>query len=382
MGKICLAARDGDINTLRHFLQHDIASVPYGKLHLLTLCAAVGGSLSCLRLLHKHGVPWHPLTSAVAAAFSTRCLKFVHEHGAPWHMTTTKVAVKYGSLSTVRFCHEHGAKWHPKTLKTAARSSFACLKYAHKHGAKWQIGDTSAAARSKDLQSLTYCHQHGAPWDAMTTTHAAEKGALKCLVYAYKNGAPWHTSTAYVASRMGEMECLKYAVEHGAPRDASLLSTCVFMIKHPAKLHTFPFQPNHDSDTDDDYDFEAFEDVITFATASKARRDTLLYVLDAGFKYFVGAKRTRDHGSITRRQRQPIAYNWQRESDYIVIRDAFLHLHKIRIIQRAWRAMVLQKRHKQAVKVIFNAYMTWSCRPGEGLAYKRARASFYSAWCS
>lgn len=362
-----MQARDIMTSSSARFTTRPAAAASYGDLNLLkaayhkyqelpevaTFNAAKAGSLSCLLFLHEHGVPWHPLTTEAAANGHLACLTYVVRHGAPWSERVTEWAGS-GHLTCLKFCHANGAVWHPRTTSHAAEGHLDCLAYAHENGASWHDQVTLVAARGH-LDCLTYAHENGAAWNPYTTAMAAS-GNMTCLRYAHEHGAPWHSMTVPAAINSGAVDCLKYALERGAPTCPNLVEMCAGVTRLTGDL---PRTDEH-----------------------KRNMETLMYLLDAGHSYrpmpghasrALFTRMLPDNPVLAAKTAHDIAV--VRKGEVVVVAAAREKLCKIRVLQRAWRAYMLVRR-RRAATVIQHAYLTYTCRPGDGQAFKRARSSF------
>lgn len=63
-----------------------------------------------------------------------------------------------------------------------------------------------------------------------------------------------------------------------------------------------------------------------------------------------------------------------KRSDIKYFVEVLVELHKIKVIQRAWRARRIER--ESAAKTIQHAYLAHTFKPGSGSAYKRALTSF------
>lgn len=362
------AAYNGDLEALT--AAYDRATAAGRSLPMTTvLMAAMSGSLPCLMFLNKHGVRWHPETTAACATNGdTACIEYALKNGAPWHIGATLWAAAYArndSTEMLRFCHEHGARWHPRTLAAATfNGNLECLRYAHGAGAPWRRGVTNAAASHWDDKCLRYCHQQGAKWDPETTAEAAFNGNLACLQYAHVNGAPWDYHTMHNAAFSGHLDCLRYAVQHGAPRHPWVLSTCVrkIVLANPRRYNEWGTHCGWG-----------------FCDAAPDRKELMLYAMDVGLPYEATAlPNPYEHGSDMHNL-HAAGVAQLRGWDLCILRDTRLYLHKVRLVQRAWRARKVLFTHTRAVRVIEAAYVEYMCRPDTGAAFKRARTSFQMA---
>lgn len=264
-------------------------------------------------------------------------------------MMMPSTAALNGDLGALIIAHRRSPALNMLTTLNAARSgSLDCLMFVHVNGAPWHPRTTTAAALGR-LHCLEYAHQHGAPWHSSAMANAA-CGHLDCLRYCHENGAQWTRHVTLNAAMVADVPCLRYAVEHGAPLHHLVIETCV---------------RNTISNPD-----------------SRSCRDTLMYAVDARFHYDVtpDAHRTRF-----------VEHDWYhpepdvtKAAEVEVVVAFRLALHMIRVIQRAWRArpalirarLALMTKKRKAVEVIELAYLTWTCRPDSGAAFKRSRTSF------
>lgn len=249
-------------------------------------------------------------------------------------VSTTLNAARSGSLACMQFAHLNGADWHPRTTAVAARCSLACLEYAHLHGAPWHPLATEGAARGH-LACLRYCHEHGAPWTRRVTLSAA---------------------------LMSSIECLKYAKDHGAPRHHRVIETCVRNVLY-----------NPESILCREVLTYAVDACFPYNTRVDPRHLSVLAVLYDEDPHLQGAM-----------QQQ---YRDDKALEILMVMEVRRSLHCIRVIQRAWRGRpqlildreLMLRRKRRAVDVIQLAYLAWTCRPGYGRTYKRARLSFDQA---
>lgn len=253
-------------------------------------------------------------------------------------LMTPETAALIGDLDAlVTACVSYPVLEPTATLNAALGGNVECLAFLHRLGAPWHPRTTVSAARVGSLACLEYAHTNGAPWHAHVSDVAARLGNLGCLQYCHENGAVWSWMTTHIAAIRANLECLRYAVEHGAPTHALVMQTCISNLVEA---------PN-----------------------SSVRMDTLMYAVDAGLPYSA-------------------------RTDAAMRVDVFMsmrrRLHLIRVIQRAWRARpnlirrrrLRKARERRAANVIQLAYLAWTCRPGAGRTYKRARSSFEDACAS
>lgn len=277
------------------------------------LRAATTGHVDVMAYLHENGAEWHRSTTWRAAAGHLSCLKYAHENGAPWDEMTTAVSAN-GHLDCLMYAYENGAQWSSATMFCAS-NHLECMIYAHEHEAEWDEGTTGAAARVGNLACLKYAHEHGAPWGGATTYFAA-MGHVDCLRYAYDNGAPWSPYTMYMAAWRGDVACVKFCHEKG---------------------------------------HEAWDTGTTFNANETDNLEVLTYLIEQGCPF--SAKPV-----FVRRNTMIIAVAMSRRRSTITI-------------QRAWRVSRALRRQRAAI-VIEDMYLAWSCRPGAGGWYKKARDSF------
>lgn len=214
---------------------------------------------------------------------------------------------------------------------------------------------TTALAARGNLECLKYAVRNGAKWHPQATEHAA-RGHLSCLRFCHENGAEWTWVATHNAAMTASIDCLRYANEHGAPRHEQVVETCIRnLLDHPD---------------------------------SHACRETLMYAVDAGFPYRTTLSAhdftvlDRLYGDLPDlHQEMFLRAIAAKDQELDVIVSVRNKLHQIRIIQRAWLAVLRaremqQSRKRDAADVIQTAYLQWTCRPGCGQTYKRARASF------
>lgn len=286
------------------------------------------------------------------------------------HGNVAMYAAGHGHLDCLKYAVAHGTPLTEHASDAAAQGHLPCLEFCHENGAPWSQWATNFAARGH-IECLTYAHEHGAPWHSVVTETAA-KGHLACLKYAHEHGAPWDARTLSSAISAGAVACLDYAIRNGAPPSRTMVSDCLAQLEHRR------FQPE--------------------SVEYQRSMDTFLYVVNSGHMYLPRKSAgVRLYGMTPKQQGSMLGsirrkYRGDRDMKAIAIAQEVdeLHkrhvarfaaardkLHKIKVVQRAWRAYVIARRRK-AVDVIQLAYLAHLCRPGDGQAFKRARTSFLS----
>lgn len=193
------------------------------------------------------------------------------------------------------------------------------------------------AASRGDLAALTSAHAKHSVLLAETTENAARSGSLPCMQFCHENGAPWHIKTTYIALLCPDIACFKYATRHGAPRDGGVIPYCLHKLRG--------------------WDSQKWEDILQFAVNARYPFRPYLVKIELDFManlYKNGYPRS------TKKSRAKCALK-DKESDIKLVVAVWGKLHKIRVIQRAWRAWCERR---------------WI--PGSGSGYKRALISFTS----
>lgn len=105
------------------------------------------GDASLLKYAHENGNEFElNITLVAAVGGHLDCLKYVYENNMLiWHPKTTYIAAKHGHLSCLKYAYENGCPWDPMTVLGAMKNKHIdCVKYAHEVHLK-MIEDTNSS---------------------------------------------------------------------------------------------------------------------------------------------------------------------------------------------------------------------------------------------
>lgn len=170
----------------------------------------------------------------------------------------------------------------------------------------------------------------------------ADEGDLDSMKWLHEQGDVINDYALHTASRHGHLECMRYAHEQGGA-GWSYLTAC-----GPAQGHLDALKYAHGKGA-------KLNESVIMEAARGDHLECLQYIIESGCKYPV-------NDSHIRRNK-------------VTIIKGLVRRRSAATIVRAWRTFKMNKRMK-AVSLIEDAFITWSCRPGEGRWYKKALASF------
>jgi Ankyrin repeats (3 copies) len=217
----------------------------------LMACAAAGGSLEALKLMHEAGCEWTGgVPHVVARSGNPDALRYALDHTEPddWD-SVMMAAVRWGSLECVKVLYDKGyphsadfpAEYVARQRQLeilrfvvdlcgppqaevlscvdAVYAGAEMLQYVRELGCVFTVETTEIAAHRGDLEALQYAHMSGAPWGVTTLENAVWGNSLPCLEYAHTHGCP-HEPLQDAASFMLEAQSLpvlRYVNEHMGP---------------------------------------------------------------------------------------------------------------------------------------------------------------------
>ena len=204
-----------------------LCSIGIAMNYSVTQTAVVYGHLSILKYIDQHGGTWgHPeFTKAAAKGGHVECLQYLIEHGCPVADDITEHAASAPTLTCLQYLVQAGFVLSAATSASAAHASLAHLSYVHALNCPWDENTCvkAASCRAGDVPTLQYAHEHGCPWDARTCAAAARTGNLKALIYAHEHGCPWDETTTFYAARSDEISCFEYAHKHNCPLSKDII---------------------------------------------------------------------------------------------------------------------------------------------------------------